>query len=112
MRNNTQKFDAEVALIEHAFPPIGKTPDFDVPRFWSNTSLKSAETIIALVLSKPTINDLTRTVLSYGPRQVLSVLQKLEEISELSPTRVESARNLLVPVIEGVADAAREVTAS
>lgn len=99
-------------LIEKTFPPMGEIPEFDVPRFWSNSQLISSETIIALVLSKPTVADLARTVVSYGPRQVFSVLQKLEDISELSPIRLASARDMLVPVIEGVADAAREVASA
>ncbi|MBV1692085.1 hypothetical protein KRR38_31550 [Novosphingobium sp. G106] len=103
---------SDISLIERAFPPGCGVPMLDVPRFWSNRKLDDPDTIIALVLDKPTTEDLARTIVSYGPRRVIATLERLSRTGDLSAPRVERARSWLVPIIKGVADAARELTAS
>jgi hypothetical protein len=80
-----------------------------VPRFWSNANLCDPDTIIALVLEKPTTADLARTIVAYGPRRVIAVLHRLAENGELSAVRIERASGWLGPIIKGVAEAAREL---
>lgn len=100
---------AEIALIESAFPPSEARPEFDVPRLWSNPSLTDPETIIALVLENPTTEDLARTIVSYGPRRVIAMLERWSASADLSIQRLERARSWLGPVLNGVAEAAREI---
>jgi len=103
---------ADIALIERAFPPGSEVPHYDVPRFWSNRKLCNPDTIIALVLEKPTTEDLARTVVAYGPKRVLSNLDKLSVEGELTPPFVARAHDWLIPVIKGIANAARELVAT
>lgn len=103
---------SDISLIEEVFPPGNSVPEFDVPRFWSNPKLDDPDTIIALVLEKPTTEDLARTVVAYGPRRVIAMLHRLSETGDIPALRVERARDWLVPIIKGVADAARQLSAT
>lgn len=108
---NSAALASDISLIERAFPPENRVPEFDVPRFWSNSKLTDPDTIIALVLYKPTTEDLARTVVSYGPKRVLASLERLSKTGELPMPHAARARDWLEPIIEGIADAARELTA-
>lgn len=101
--------ESDLRLIERAFPPSRRRPSFDVPRFWSNPDLQDPTRITALVLERPTIEDLARTVVAYGGRHVLEVLLSLRDEGEFTQYQYESALDLTRSAIKGVADAAREV---
>lgn len=105
-------FDAsELVVIERAFPPGDERPMLDIPRHWSNPSLREPETIIALVLSNPTTEELARTIVAYGPSKTLSVLRELIAVQELTDLQFKLLSDLLRPVMKGVADAARQLLA-
>lgn len=101
--------ESDLRLIERAFPPSKLRPNFDLPRFWSNPDLQDPTRITALVLERPTIEDLARTVVAYGGRYVLEVLASLRDENEFTQYQYESALDLTRSALEGVADAAREV---
>ena len=104
--------EAVLDLIERAFPPGEERPHFDVPRFWSNRHLRDPDTIIALVLGRPSTEDLARTIVAYGPRRVLEVMRLLAERGEFNAHQLEQVVAWLRPIIRGVADAARELAAA
>lgn len=101
--------ETEIRLIERVFPPSQCRPDFDVPRFWSNPDLDDPVRVTALVLERPTIEDLARTVVAYGGRHVLEVLASLGESGEFTAYQYEAALDLTSSALKGVADAAREL---
>jgi hypothetical protein len=101
--------ETEIRLIERVFPPSRRRPDYDVPRFWSNPDLDDPVRVTALVLERPTIEDLARTVVAYGGRHVLEVLTSLGESGEFTPYQYEAALDLTNSALKGVVDAAREL---
>lgn len=101
--------ESEIRLIEHVFPPSLRRPQLDVPRFWSNPDLDDPVRVTALVLERPTIEDLARTVVAYGGRHVLDVLSSLGRSGEFTTYQYEAALDLTSSALKGVADAAREL---
>lgn len=99
----------DIAAIAKAFPPSGLIPRFDVPRFWSNTKLEDPDTIIALVLERPTTEDLARTIVAFGAHRVLDVFERLVAEGEIAPLRAQRTEAWLGPILKGVADAARQL---
>lgn len=99
----------DLAAIFKAFPPSEEIPRFDVPRFWSNTKLSDPDTIIALVLDKPTTEDLARTIVAFGAQRVLDVFNQLRIAEVISPVRAQRTEAWMGPIIRGVADAARQL---
>lgn len=103
---------ADIDLIMSIFVPSNERPDFEIPRFWSNPRLQEPDTIIALVLERPTTNDLARVVHAYGPNRVLDVLGRMEIMGDLTGHQVTQARRWTNIVLKGVADAARELASA
>jgi hypothetical protein len=99
---------SDIEAIVRAFPPGDQRPHLEIPRHWSNAGLQDPDAIIALVLLKPTTEDLARTVVAYGPRRVLDVMDRLSDGGEISGARTRQLTTWLAPVVEGVADAARQ----
>lgn len=99
----------DLAAIAKAFPPSGMIPQFDVPRYWSNPNLKDPDTIIALVLERPTTEDLARTIIAFGAQRVLDVFGRLLTEEEISQARAQHTEELLEPILKGVANAARQL---
>lgn len=83
-------------------PPA--VPGFEINRFWSNSSLTDPQTIIALVLERPTTHDLAQTILSYGLETVTQVKTRLEP--DLPGFRRDYLARLWDPVLSGLERAA------
>jgi hypothetical protein len=84
---------------------VPEPPALEVPRFWSNPGLRDPDTIIALVLEKPTTVDLARTIATYGVERVASVKSRTRR--ERSPTQNQWLTTLWQPVLQGVRRAHR-----
>lgn len=82
-------------------------PDRAIPRAGSNPGLEDPDTIIGLTLAKPTLPDLTRTVLAYGLRRTERVLDRLAEDGDIPPPIVETDRRMLRNIRTGLVHAAR-----
>lgn len=75
--------------------PSGRRPKFDIPRFWSNPDLSDPLTISALVVSKPSIADIARTMLAFGSGPPIQALEELEAAGEISHGVAEQSRRML-----------------
>lgn len=98
-----------IDLVSRVFPPSTMRPRLDVPRFWSNPGLDDPDRIIALVLERPSIEDLARIIVAYGGERVLRVLDDLKKSGEFTSYQHGVALDLVGSAIRGVADAAREL---
>lgn len=87
--------------------PSGRIPVMDCPRWWSNRSLEDPEIIIDLTLSDPSISDMTRLVLSYGPNRVHRRLEALAVDAEIHPEIYQMSKRQLVNAWDGIRAAAR-----
>ena len=101
----------DLAAILAAFPPTMQRPQFEISRAWSNASLDDPDRIIALVLARPSVVDLVRTIQAYGPVRVLNTLARLRDAEELDHRYLPYTSHLLAVTMKGVADAARQLTA-
>ena len=99
----------DLIAIARAFPPSEELPQFDVPRFWSNPKLSDPDTIISLVLDRPTTEDLARTVVAFGAQRVLDIFERLQAQNAISDARAQHTASWLGPVMKGVANAARQL---
>jgi hypothetical protein len=80
------------------------TPAFEINRSWSNPSLSDPQTIIALVLERPTTHDVAQAILSYGLDAVSDVKTQVE--AELPPFRRDYLARIWNPVLTGLSRAA------
>lgn len=86
--------------------PTGRRPRFDIPRFWSNPDLSDPYTISALVMKKPTMRDVARTVLAYGSGPATRALEELEIEGEIPQEVAQQSKRMLSNARTGFAHAA------
>jgi hypothetical protein len=79
-------------------------PRFEINRSWSNPALSDPQTIIALVLERPTTHDVAQAILSYGLDTVSDVKAQVE--AELPTFRRDYLARIWNPVLTGLSRAA------
>lgn len=81
-------------------------PNFSVPRIWSNRRLNNPEIIIALTVTNPSIQDITKLLLSYGLRRVRRTLEDLKVASDIDQALYETSDREIRNAWEGIRAAA------
>jgi hypothetical protein len=89
--------------------PSEERPRFEKPRFWSNPDLMDPMVISAIVLSKPTIRDITRILLAYGRRTVEDAFEAARADGAMSAPVQATARRMIDNAWIGIGNAARRV---